>query len=457
MRKIFTFFAAILCSVAMMATGYKVWGNWDGFETQSELVSTDGGLTASVTIALDQAKIYDFCMIINETYYPLAAGNFTRANNEQVCAAGSGNSKLEADVTGDYTFTWTVATNTLTITFPALPAPADIDVQAIVNNQEGTLIEEAERVQGTPVNFGVNASNERVSAEDESAIMIVAGKYHSEHGLTNAVFTVKVPGDVDIFVGECTYSSKVITVTNSASAVVATKTPTAACWKNDPKNVAVLHYEGEATTLTITGMDYCPFIRVKTAEEVITEDIDVQAIVNNQAGTLVAEAERVQGTTINFGVNASNARVAADAESAILVVSGKYHSEHGLTNAVFTVKVPGNVDIYVGQCTYSGSAIVVTNSSSETVATEAEPTQACWKNDPNNVTILHYEGGATTLSITGMQYCPFIRVKSVEGTPTAIEEIGQQPKANSQKLIVNGQLLIMRDGRTFNALGVEVK
>ena len=40
---------------------------------------------------------------------------------------------------------------------------------------------------------------------------------------------------------------------------------------------------------------------------------------------------------------------------------------------------------------------------------------------------------------------------------SALDEISQEPKTKSQKLIRNGQLVIERDGRTFNALGTEIK
>ena len=44
-----------------------------------------------------------------------------------------------------------------------------------------------------------------------------------------------------------------------------------------------------------------------------------------------------------------------------------------------------------------------------------------------------------------------------EKIPEGIEEISQELKANSQKLIINGQLFILRDGKMYNVLGVEVK
>jgi hypothetical protein len=43
------------------------------------------------------------------------------------------------------------------------------------------------------------------------------------------------------------------------------------------------------------------------------------------------------------------------------------------------------------------------------------------------------------------------------GLPAALEEVSQEPKAKSQKLIRDGQLYILRDGKTYNAQGAEIK
>lgn len=148
-----------------------------------------------------------------------------------------------------------------------------------------------------------------------------------------------------------------------------------------------------------------------------TIDLEVSAIVNNQQGTLLTPEEQVPGTDIHFGVNENNERIAYDAVGAILVVSGTYHSEHGLTNASFRVVVPGNVEISVGECTFSTNEIVVKNSSSETVASTT-PAAVCWKNDHNNVAVLYYTGLADILTISGMAYCPYIGIKTIADAPT---------------------------------------
>ena len=92
--------------------------------------------------------------------------------------------------------------------------------------------------------------------------------------MTNLKVVAAVPGAVKILVGQCTYSSKDIQVTNSDGQLVATATPAQACWKNDHSNVTELIYDGEATTLTITGPDYCPFIAVQKTEIIpVAQDI----------------------------------------------------------------------------------------------------------------------------------------------------------------------------------------
>ena len=150
------------------------------------------------------------------------------------------------------------------------------------------------------------------------------------------------------------------------------------------------------------------------------KDFSVQ--VNNQSGTLLTSEEQVQGTSVNFGVavadNGTVSRVAADDASAVATISGTYHSDHGCTGLQVVVAVPGSVKITVGQCTYSTSTIKVTNSSGETVASKTPSSPACWKNSHSNVDELYYSGDATTLTITGMGYCPYVAVEAVNATPT---------------------------------------
>ncbi len=149
-----------------------------------------------------------------------------------------------------------------------------------------------------------------------------------------------------------------------------------------------------------------------TVNNGVIASINISAIVNNQTGTLITSSEISNKSEVNFGVNENSERVEADASDAILIVNGKYHSDHGLENVSFTVGVPGAVKIGIGQCTYSGNAIVVKDGNGTTVINKT-PAKACWKNDHSNVTYQYYTGDATTLTISGMAYCPFVSVASV--------------------------------------------
>ena len=144
---------------------------------------------------------------------------------------------------------------------------------------------------------------------------------------------------------------------------------------------------------------------------------DFSVIVNNQEGTLLTADEQVQGTAVSFGVAVADdgtvSRVAADAAEAVATVSGNYHSEHGCTALKVVVPNAGNVKITVGQCTYSSTAISVTDANGNEVASKTPNSPACWKNDRGNVDVLYYQGEATTLTITGMSYCPYVAVSAL--------------------------------------------
>lgn len=182
------------------------------------------------------------------------------------------------------------------------------DFEVIVNNQTGTVLTSEEQVQGTSVEFGVAVASDgtlsRVAAGDASSVATISGNYHSDHGLTGMKVVVPVEGNVTIIVGQCTYSGNEIKVTNSAGSLVASKTPAKACWKNDHNNVTELTYAGEATTLTISGMGYCPFIAVKALDVVIKKYAVSYSLGSETAqGILPTSSEIVEGESITIPAN----------------------------------------------------------------------------------------------------------------------------------------------------------
>ena len=344
-------------------------------------------------------------------------------------------------------------------------AAADFkDFSVIVNNQDGTLLTSDEQVQGTAVNFGVAVAADgtvsRVAADDASAVATVSGKYHSDHGCTNLKVVVPNATNVKITVGQCTYSAKAIKVTNAAGEEVATKTPSnPACWKNDRGNVDVLYYTGEATTLTITGMDYCPYVAVKalSEDEIAQLNTEFTLTYYDTDATTVLGTQKVKGQTAigTFAFGEKNVTVAegfafrgwfnkaqggkkikveekvggdmnlyavatakevADNKSAyaydmttdafdpadhecIEITGGYYYNTHGWTfgpGQTIKLWVGGDATITIGGCAYSsGESIAITDADGNNVGSISG------KNDSDGgQNTFEYEGPATVLTLT---------------------------------------------------------
>ena len=116
--------AVVIPTVAMHGNFLGNWADTENFAV------ADGNATASLTLTLAKGN-YEFGMRIGGTGNWTANGAaFTRANNSAVVIAGSGNLTLAADAAGEYTFTWTYETNTLSIAFPTATAIQNTEVNA---------------------------------------------------------------------------------------------------------------------------------------------------------------------------------------------------------------------------------------------------------------------------------------------------------------------------------------
>ena len=265
----------------------------------------------------------------------------------------------------------------------------------IVNNQPGTLLTAEEQVQGTAVNFGVAVADDgtisRVAADDASSVATISGKFHSEHGCTNLKVVTAVPGAVKILVGQCTYSSNDIVVTNAAGETVATATPATACWKNDRGNVTEIIYEGEATTLTITGMAYCPFVAVEKYEK--------------PAGF------------VDFEI--TNADMSGEFDTSKLPAGVSFtgtqrNDNHGYGKVTIKVPVFGAVKFTIGGCQYANPATCkVTNAEGELLAEPNLKTATCYHQDGASA-IYEYKGGPTTLTFSDIAYLPYFKAEAVK-------------------------------------------
>ena len=111
------------------------------WETSANFVVAANEETASLTLT-DVAKGTYHFGIKKAGAWNSNASAFTRANNSYAISGNGDNCSFYADRAGDYTFTWTFETNTLEITYPALPA------QSVAFNGLASQV-----LKGTAVNF----------------------------------------------------------------------------------------------------------------------------------------------------------------------------------------------------------------------------------------------------------------------------------------------------------------
>jgi len=128
--------AVVIPTVAMHGNFLGSWADTENFTI------AEGDATASLTLHI-AAGNYEFGMRIGGSGNWTSNGvAFTRENSAAEVVAGQGNLTLAADIEGDYIFTWTFETNTLTITFP-IGSGIDntaVDAQIIKTIENGQLI-----------------------------------------------------------------------------------------------------------------------------------------------------------------------------------------------------------------------------------------------------------------------------------------------------------------------------
>ena len=107
---------AELTEAAVVLPTVGVKGAWDGWTANTTL--TGDNTSAAAIVNITTADIYEFGLDVDGNFQASGA-TIDKANNSTVVTTNAGNMKLTANVLGEYTFTWTYETNTLTVTYPA--------------------------------------------------------------------------------------------------------------------------------------------------------------------------------------------------------------------------------------------------------------------------------------------------------------------------------------------------
>lgn len=112
---------------AVVVPNMTVKGGWDGW-TIHAMTKAGNNETASVTINITSTATFEFGLE-KAGSWQANGETVTRAANSTVVNGSGSNMKLVVDAMGEYTFTWTYATNTLVVTFPTEDPDARPTVQ----------------------------------------------------------------------------------------------------------------------------------------------------------------------------------------------------------------------------------------------------------------------------------------------------------------------------------------
>lgn len=124
-----------------------------------------------------------------------------------------------------------------------------------------------------------------------------SGTFNSDqHGYRNFTITIPVDGTVKFTIGDCQYGNQPIAVKNNAGETIATLTyPAAGCYgPNTTDKVFPYIYMGEADVLTFGPIQYCNYFKAEAA------DITPCAITfKDQNGNVLGKVDTYEGATLD--------------------------------------------------------------------------------------------------------------------------------------------------------------
>ncbi|MBQ2950132.1 MAG: Ig-like domain-containing protein [Prevotella sp.] len=198
----------------------------------------------------------------------------------------------------------------MVVAMPSFAAFKDFKIDLTAYNDASSLLTAEEVSSKTSFEFGIAVADDgtvsRVGATDASAVAVISGQYHNDHGCTGVKLVVPVDGAVKIGVGNCTYSGHTVKVTDGSGAEVASFAVGTGCWSRNKSDDVVTfgYYRGGATTLTIESKSYTPYMMVAAASDIPTEYTATFSWGDAaQEGSLPANIKVNEGESIKIPVN----------------------------------------------------------------------------------------------------------------------------------------------------------
>ena len=354
-------------------------GSWNNWTDGLELENINEGAAARATKILTPGT-YEFKMIIDGSWLGEASTTFTRNENAKAEIGGDeDNLKLNADIPGCYTFTWTYETNTLEIGYPNY---IDADFAIDFRTDPYTKVGGGDLPAGVLVEGSMNTGD-------------------AQHGYRLPVITIPVTaGNYKVMMGTCSYSNQDATIkTEDNSYTYATlETNNGTCYhQNTATNVvgAIFNVPSDQI-IKVYGAEYTPFFSIEK----------------------MAAVPAFTDFELNFQTNPYNEISGAKPEGT--VIAGSFHDgQHGYQNVEATVPVKaGKYRLTLGACGYgngAGNVMSETNVELASFNQKLAENDKCYHQDPaNNIVSMIFDVDQDqTITIDCGQYTPYMKLEAV--------------------------------------------
>ena len=262
----------------------NMFANWDKTPDKEFRKTTKDATTASIVVALDANKDYELKVRRGDDWTSCTSKITNTVTGLQFSSSNNDNCKMKTTVAGDYTFTWTISSSKLDVTYPAIYA-----ITATANNPAmGT-------VTGAG-NYG-KGSTATLTATPNDGYLFVNWTKGSEEVSTDATYSFKVEEAVELVANFEAAAEEVHNVTVSyvcGGNKIADDQTIAAVGETTAKTVeapAIFGYTFASWTL---GED------VTSANELTSNTIDINIVAGGSDYTLTANYTEIPKVTVYF-------------------------------------------------------------------------------------------------------------------------------------------------------------
>ena len=398
-------------------------GKWD---SSNKMTVSDDYLTASITLPL-AAKDHVWKLTIDAAWLGGSKFVITRTNNSVVVKEDAGgDGKLTADIAGDYVFTWTYATQTLTVTYPAIPVKYNVTVTA----ENGTVTGAGEYEEGAEATLTATA------AEGYEFVNWTVGE---EVVSTENPYSFVVTADVALVANFEKAKPEVITYELNGGEFPAVVVPTnAELWE------AFKPYYNEYYGLARADQ---PIDKVTTFA-----NAKMQEIMTDEASEYKWLGDYVQSVATAAGVPLSTDMASANEGGWRWAVHAFFNAaagQYGAAGIDFTEA--GKQEVWGAAYEAEYGVVLPTEPVAEDYVlptpTKEGYTFVGWYDNA--------EGTGEPYKVIPAGWAGTLYAIWKQDTTTALDNIAVEGKA--VKAIINGQLIIIKNGVQYNAQGVILK